>query len=443
LIKLFDKDVEIKAMLSILASPDNLRLKLLNRIGKDHFGFTTIAQIYKVLSEVLARSEALPNIETFCSQPGLPDNTVELLLTQEAITTEDSVEHLIDLLDYYKRIRKLVLFQTKTAESMNAVEDNDSLDVISIMNDMEKALLEMRKSASEESKMCHFGVGFNCQELLDSTQSKELTNIIPSTFQNFDSKVKGFGKNDLLFVASIAKGCKSILALNICIQMYLKNNKSTLFITLEMPKEEVHDRLCSNITGISYKKIREKRLTQTELELIKKAELSFIEHGKNNNCRFTIWSPANFTLRDLRLLVKPMKYSVICIDYINLISGFHDKMAKHEKLDEASRILKSLTTEMDTFFIVPAQMNQDKTGGIADIRYSKALKEHATNIWAWDWGEAEKGKGFTTIKQLMARGWEPFSFKLKFEPDSMKISDYDGTSQESFEDVADDGEDFD
>jgi len=439
--RFFDKDIELKAMLSMLASSDNIRLKILNHIKLDHFGYSTVQQIYQVLLDVMTKSTALPTIETFCRTPGLPENTIELLVTQDAVTNDDDATHLIDILSYYRRIRKLAEFQANTANAMSALDDTEALDIDSIMGDMEKTMLDMRSSSVEEAKMFHLGSGFNSPELYNNILNVERSNLIPSTFNNFDKIVKGFGPNDLLFLASHAKGGKSIVALNMCIRMYLRHNKDVCFITLEMPPEEIADRLFSHISGVKYSKIRQRICTPPELKTIQVAYNSFIEHGRKNNCRFTIQSPVDFTIRDLRLKIKPMRYNIICLDYINLLSGLPEKMAKWEKLDEWSRELKKLTIEMNAFFIVPAQMNAD-----GDIRYSKALKEHATNIWTWFYGEGEKTSGCIEVNQLVTRGWGFFPFKLAPDFDFMKIEDYDeGTVKERFNESYDDetGEFFD
>jgi hypothetical protein len=60
------------------------------------------------------------------------------------------------------------------------------------------------------------------------------------------------------------------------------------------------------------------------------------------------------------------------------------------------------------------------------IRYSKGLKEHASNFWSWVYGEENRESHILPVKQQKARNQKAFDFFLRENFDTMTVTDYDG-----------------
>tara|TARA_Y100000816_G_C26016954_1_gene531902 strand:- start:723 stop:1130 length:408 start_codon:yes stop_codon:yes gene_type:complete len=117
-----------------------------------------------------------------------------------------------------------------------------------------------------------------------------------------------------------------------------------------------------------------------------------------------------------------MNYDVVIIDYLNLLIDPTNNPQEWLRLGNFARDLKLVTKEIDSLIIAPTQMNMD-----GEIRYSKAIKEHANTVWTWVYGEEEQGTHTLTINQPAVRGWSPFKFQLKEDFARMEVRDHLGS----------------
>lgn len=406
--KTWKLEAELQAITSVLQSPSDIKNLLISRLTEEHFAYDQMLLSYKVLSKLLKVTTNLPSIETFLQAPGLTAEAIDVIRTssEPIISNVDDANHLLTVLDYYRKSRKsLELAMTITAK----MKANDALpDMTDITSDIEKTLSSLNLGTSE-LKITNLGKGQDGDTLLKDLLDGELPRLVPSTFLNFDIKVGGFGCNELVILASHAKGGKSLIALNMLIRMYLQHNQNVIMVSMEMSREEVRDRLVANLTGVDYNKIRTKTMNKFERDRISLEWAKFNEHGEKNGCRFTIWDTApGLTTSQLKLQVKNRGYNVVCVDYLNLMEAAEAKLPDWQRLSVLGRELKQATKELDTLILSPTQMNDD-----GDVRYSKALKEHANTMWRWFYKEEQKASHLIRVDQLVVRSWEQFPFMLR------------------------------
>ncbi len=422
--KIVRPKAETKAILSCLQSPNKVKVELLGSLSPDHFGYRPMHGAYRVIESMLVKSALdLPSMETFLEHPELEQDTADLLKspTVSPVQRVDDAKRLFETLEHYRVIRRFYRFGQ---DSLGMLKQERKVDVDKLMGDMETCLSDMRSEAGEE-KLYHVGKGTEpdeADELMEEVFSNEPVKLLPSTFGNFDKVTGGFGTTDLFIPASHKKGGKSILTLNMTSNMYRLNDVDVVYIPLEMNKQETAERLISHLSGVEHTKIRTKTMGSLELTAMQKAWRRFKAHGLKNNCRFTVWPASHVSISQLRIKLKPFKYKVIVIDYINLLDHPQgDKMQDWQKLNDLARDLKLLTKDLGALIIAPTQMNED-----GSLRYARGLAEHANTVWTWKYGEEEQGTHIITIDQPAVRGWAPFKFQLLEDFSRMTISDHHG-----------------
>ena len=415
---------ETRAVITCLQGNNKVKTELLGKLTADHFGYRPMNSAFKVIERMMIKSAAdLPSMETFLESPDLTQETADLLKSSEVspITSVDDAKRIVDILEHYRVIRRFFQF---SKETISELEGATSVDIPALMGDMEMCLSDMRSDA-DEAPLYHVGKGAEeaeSDELMSEVFSSDLPKLIPTNFDNFDRVAGGFGYTDLFIPASHKKGGKSILTLNMTANMYQLNNVDVIYIPLEMNKQETAERLISLLSGVEHTNIKLKKTSSVEISAMQKAWRKFKAHGIKNNCRFTVWPAAHVTVAQLRLKLKPFKYRVIVIDYINLLDHPQaDKLQEWQKLNELARELKLLTKDLNALIIAPTQMNEDGT-----LRYARGLAEHANTVWTWNYGEEEQGTHIITIDQPAVRGWAPFKFQLREDFSRMVISDHLG-----------------
>lgn len=420
--KVIRPKAEIRTILSLLTSPYEVKVELLNGLSLDHFGYRPMNQAYAVVTAIISKSAMeLPSAETFLEHPDLSVEAADILRapTVNPLKKVDDAKHMIQILEHYRQIRR---FYTFARESALNLKKSEKVDVEALLGEIEQTLSDMR-SDNHDAPLYHVGRGAEekADELMEEVFSSDMPRLIPSGFSGFDTKTGGFGANDLVVLASHAKGGKSIIALNMTANMYLSGDLDVCYIPLEMSKQETAERLISFLSGVEHNKIRTKTTSTLDLEAMHKAWRRFKRHGAKHDCRFTVWPTAALTTSSLKMRLKPFKYSVIVIDYINLMIDPTNNTQEWQKLGNFARELKLLTKDMNVLIVAPTQMNMD-----GEIRYAKAIKEHANTVWSWFYGEEQQGTHILTINQPAVRGWAPFSFHLREDFERMKVHDHQG-----------------
>lgn len=427
--KLYNPTAEIRAIMTALSSPDKeLRTAVLARTESTHYSYTPMRTVFERLLQLLQVSFSLPSLEVFLGDATLSEEQRSVLSGQDIlpVTTQEDLDHLIHQLDEARQFRTLHTISlgvtTMLKREKSTIQDGLGL--------VEQGLLELRSSSTADIAIYHSGDVDNTatdavvKRILDPADN---SSIIPSGFQNFDSRAGGHRRGDLVVLASHYKGGKSIMKLNMLKNMYRFHNLDVLDLTLEMGEDEEHSRLLSMLSGVDASRIhmhKKSPMTYDESRRVNDAWTAHKQHGINNHCRFSVYPAANMTIQQLELVVKPLHYDVIAIDYVNLLrpnAGAKDH-GEVQMLGTFYSDLKLLAKNLNCVVVALTQL--DKTTG--NLRYAKSGLEHATNVWSWMYGESEQAHHVLRIKQLAARNHTPFTFYLKENFTTMEITDHDG-----------------
>lgn len=424
--KKHNPQAELIALVTALDTPnERIRAHILGGTKDPYYSFPHCSEIYKYLIQILNSGRDLPSSLILSKDPGL-SNHAQVLLgggTTKPVATETDALALVETLRKYHNGRLLL----NTLQSSTKSLEGDDVDFDNVVLNFEQAITEIRSTGQQE-QLCHFGKGNSSDDLVrEILEPARQDAFVRLGFSGFDDQAGGLAKKNFMIVASHFKGGKSIFLLNTGINMY-ENGYSVCIITLEMDKREYTERLLSNISQIPYKKIRLKKTTPEEKQRINGSHKAFIEHGKTHGCRFSIWAANADTLSppEIGLLLKPYGFDCVIIDYLGLLHHHDPKKAQWERLGDLGMQCKVLTGTLGCPVIAAAQMSME-----GDIRYAKALKEHADYVLNWFYKESEISTGIINVGQLATRHTEQFEFPLRARFEVMTISDHIALSEPS------------
>ena len=418
--RILSPESETKAILSLLLADKEVQSNLISKLAKEHFGFDQMNICFDLISKAAASSN-IPSLDIFMQYPQLTQEAKDILgsPTTGPVASVEDAEELVKILEYWRRFR---CCYELTLSLSGKMKGETPPEIVELISEVEKSLGSLR-TVDDAKKTWHMGMGHNSDELIENMLNDEKPRLIPSTFSNFDDKVGGFGSQDLVILASHAKGGKSIVALNMLINQYLKFNLNVIIFSLEMRAWELEERIMSCLTGIDHEKFRQKTLSAMEKTIARQAWDNFKEHGISNNCRFTMKDTTSLSVAEFKLEVKNRGYQVACIDYINLMNIPNQKsnLQDPERISILGKDLKQATKECDLLIMAPTQMNED--GG---LRYSKSLLEHANTVWRWySKDEATRISHQIKVIQEVVRGWAPFPFMIR--EDFVRCQVFDGS----------------
>lgn len=420
--KLFSDKLELTAIKSICSAKNELvQAKLLGSLQDSWFhyepakaAFARLAKVAKKRSEIMSWSE-------LTEDPALDEEYRDVLRESEVAVCKDEerAQSLIEKLNIYRITRALYENAKATVEQLKAAKVD--VDELLAKNIDRLSKLQMDDDLTEVVKVA--GKNGNARNLMAQALSADHAMLYKTGFKDFDEKNGGLPSKGVVILAATTSGGKSTLVMNLLLQLYWLNKISVSVVSLEMGDYQITNRIGSRLTKIPFWKFKQKALSPKEKKkAIKAWKTKIDDFGEENDCKFGIIPPKRgVTIEKALMLTKPYGFNVIAIDYVGLLDGA-DSEKQAIALSNIVRYAKVYSEATNTLIILLAQL--DKASG--DIRYSRAMEEHADNVWAWSYyTEEQRQTGILNIEQRKARDQELFPFELKEYFEVMTVANMD------------------
>lgn len=172
---------------------------------------------------------------------------------------------------------------------------------------------------------------------------------------------------------------KTTLGLNI-VRKVAKKGLPVLFVSLEMSKEQITQKLLALETGLSTQELVGKMDAQA-VDRVTEAATQI--HG----LPLTLNRKPGATVSDIANMARAVKgLAMICVDYVGLIEPDNKQVKRYEGVSQVSRDLKRLALRLNIPILGLAQLNREVTGRtdkrpvISDLRDSGGLEQDADGI---------------------------------------------------------------
>ncbi|HBE71131.1 MAG TPA: hypothetical protein DDW52_23535 [Planctomycetaceae bacterium] len=195
-------------------------------------------------------------------------------------------------------------------------------------------------------------------------------------FPSLDAIVGGFCPGQLILLGGRTFAGKTALALSFA-SYFATQNRATWFVSLEMNRRELAERLLADDCGYELRQFTQFGLTLEQIEAI------------NQSCQHYATLPLVITdhpaesVRTIRAKAKLRKsqgLDFIVLDNLQLVTPSDPKEPRRMQLESTSRELKRLAKELDCVVLLLCQLNADAEGNEPDDRHyseSKQILSHA------------------------------------------------------------------
>ena len=381
-----------QALLGAIIS-NNLALeKVENFLEPEHFSSKINGLIFKTLKKLISNDQIadlntlkvfLENDPDFISNGGISyllkisENSISIInskqygeLIYDLFIRRKLIDVGTDLIngsyDHYEDQNSNIIIEKTESDLYNLTNDGDSQKGPKQFDDILSLTIDYAEKAYKKSdEVVGLKTGLN----------------------DFDKKIGGLHKSDLIIIAGRPSMGKTAFATNIASNICNKkiNEKKTnvLFFSLEMSSEQLATRVLSEISQISSEGIRTGNLSKTDFEKIIKASEKLKELSL-----FIDDSPA-LTISSIRTRSRRLKrkhgLDLIIIDYLQLISGesknLNDNRVK--EISDITRGLKAIAKELNIPVIALSQLSrkveerEEKRPQLADLRESGSIEQDA------------------------------------------------------------------
>jgi replicative DNA helicase len=350
----------------ILSSTDNLQLSAEKQVEKDLFIDPVNKKLYEIVIWYYQKYNALLSLDTLnlILAKSHIDNDLKqkvvLLFTELQSTVETRpTAFIIDELkhDYKKfKLRETLIASVNNLEATKIKEAIDNL---------KEGIVKLELTGRDDVREGYISTSADTRysNYLDIKNYPDKYKGIHIGFPTFDSITNGVRGGQLMVIIAAVKEGKSTMLLNIAHNVHIAG-KSVLYVSVEMPKEQVERRYDARASGLSYSKIRDGRLNPTEEAIYQKC----IANQKARTNGFYVIDAHDCSTSYLRSKLRtfPHKFDLIVLDYLTLIQPSTKGRDQWESIGKTTEEVRAIAREMNIPIITAAQANRD---GMKEAKY--------------------------------------------------------------------------
>ena len=361
--------------------------KIMDEVNEDMFYSEQNRIIFKAMKEL--QTNGIPvDTNTLCNELDKNKDLSKIGGVEYINEIINSVPSTANL-NYYIRIlfekgilRNLINVSTKIQENCYEeqepivdIVENAERNILSVYNDkLGKDMKRIQDILPEVQK--------EMEALADS--GSEFTGL-RTGFYDFDKMTRGLQKNQVIIIAGRPGSGKSAFALNMALNIAIREKKSVAFFSLEMSAEEITKRMFGCIGKIDGDVLKTGKLKNTDWKKWNEvmSELS--------DTKFTLDDSGGLTVSEIRRKCRKLKNSsegldLIVIDYLQLLSSSAKYAGQRvQEVSEISRDIKKLAMELQIPVIALAQLSrsveqrkgEDSKPKLSDLRESGSIEQDA------------------------------------------------------------------
>lgn len=257
---------------------------------------------------------------------------------------------------------------------------------------------------------------------LDYRREMKGADLIRFGIPNLDKAIKGLMGGDLVVIAGKPGTGKTVMATGLADKIAIKDGKSSLIFSLEMPKEQLIDRTIASISEIEKDRIDSGELLDEDYPKIASA-MGVLNEADVRVCDKPAL-PFSRLCNIARFQHKAKPLHLIVVDYLTLIRS--DPNSRHAsrsaEVGAHTRGLKALAKELNIPIVVLAQLNRgmdsraDGRPRLSDLRDSGEIEQDADIVLLGfrDDKSAEGRSGITEWEIAKYRNGRLGTAKLQF-----------------------------
>ena len=295
-----------------------------------------------------------------------------------ANTGSNSYKNIAKVLEEYRVRREL--FKIKAGmDSMFSVERKNEDIINSVLDQLDDLMLEDEEDNGDIIPTLE-RVAENIEVRVKSGGKIK---GIETGLIDLDRMINGLNKQEMVVVAARPGQGKTTLANNIAINV-AKKNKHVAIFNLEMSKEQIFEKILSNVSMVECNKISNGSLSKEDWLRLGKGENTLV--GLSDNMKvYDRTLKIDSILAKAKKLKKQGKLDVLIIDYLQLVEG-DKKQSREQEVSSISRKLKQLTKELNISVIALSQLSRapeqraDHRPILSDLRESGAIEQDSDVI---------------------------------------------------------------
>jgi replicative DNA helicase len=390
-----NQDAERGVLGGILRDPDELST-VQQIIRGDNFYFDAHQKIFQAICELADEHQPLDLVmlhERLNKKKVLEDvGGVEYLSDLwESVPTGANAEYHARIVRDTAMVRSLIHAGTEMLR--DAYDRTQSAD--ELVSQAERKIMDIARSGLVGEMRTLNQAVLEALSRIDSRAGKDPSDLsisgLPTGYHDLDQILAGLHNSELVIIAARPSVGKTAFALNIVRNVVVEHGADSpvvLFVSLEMSRVELAERLLCCQSRVDSHKVRKGHLNSDDIQklmdagdALRRARLFLDDTPTRSMIQIAATARRIHKKHErdggLRLVV---------IDYLQLIEPENRRDPRQEQVAQISRRLKYLARELEIPVIALAQVNrasedrQDHTPRLSDLRESGSLEQDADTV---------------------------------------------------------------
>lgn len=203
---------------------------------------------------------------------------------------------------------------------------------------------------------------------------------ITTPWKSVNSLIGSMQGGDMIVLAG-STGCgKTCFMLNLAIGI-AEQGKTVDIFSLEMPRNQLVQRIACSQTGVDAKKFRTFTLTNTDIKKLR----SYLDTDFKK-LKINVFPRQKVSISEIERIEKKSKSDIIFIDYLGLIEG-DKRLSRYDRFSEISRTIKLMAMVTNKPVIALHQLNREfmqrdnKEPQLSDLRESGQIEQDSDMVW--------------------------------------------------------------
>ena len=294
------------------------------------------------------------------------------------VPTAAYAEHYAHIIkDHYTK-RKLIELSTRIVDS----SFDEKGDTKTLLDDAERQIFALSQEHLRQDFAQLKDVLADSFERLDEfIKSGTQLRGVSTGFSSLDNKLAGLHDSNLIILAARPGIVKTTFALNIALNVAMKEKKTVGFFSLEMSKEELVDRLLVGQADIDAWRLKTGKLSDEDFKRLTEAM------GDLSEAPIYIDDSPGISILEMRTKARKLKIEknlkLLIVDYLQLADSGRRYDNRVQEVSLISQGLKNLARELKIPVIAVSQLSRaveqrgTRKPQLADLRESGAIEQDA------------------------------------------------------------------
>ncbi|WP_022939857.1 replicative DNA helicase [Psychromonas hadalis] len=336
-------------------------------------------------------------------------------------------------------VRELIGVANEIAEAGYETEGRDSAELLDFAETKVFQIAEARSNKSEGPQPLKDILKATVARIDDLCKNpRDGITGLSSGYNDLDQMTTGFQPGDLIIIAARPSMGKTTFAMNIAEHAALNADKPTIIFSLEMPADQIMNRMLASLGRIDQSKIRTGALDENDWASLSSTMSILLNQGNMFIDDSSGLTPTELRSRARRIARDHGGVSLIMIDYLQLMRVPSLTENRTLEISEISRSLKALAKELRCPVIALSQLNRgleqraDKRPINSDLRESGAIEQDADLIMFIYrdevYNDESNDKGIAEIIIGKQRNGPIGKIRLTFQGKYSRFDDYTGAA---------------